>query len=831
MATITNQKDLVVNLKRETFLNVRVLSKLRPMPIELSRLVLKENAVEKPTQNLFNHLSYYLVAIIDVQVADKFSWPLYDSKSEKLFRSQLSVFINDYSAKGLLSPVMSSYLVNPGCYKVIMLMFQMSQLAVQRVLVAKIVKDDKKVLYRTVTEKYNCESGDIFEDTNKEVKVVVKKLSDYQKKRCAMEKIASVFTERIVSMEKTISSLNAQKFIDDLVDNYINKNSLDEATKTEISDIKNVQRPAPFFDNWLHYVDGTVKEMVSKWGEKVAPMLKVCTECERNTAALIGRYTGEADRSSYVVEYNHTTDEMCTSELENQVNSQQKYILKNIVKNEVLYFPNLIKSYLISVCFILKNNEIGHEIYKFNEYLETGNRNYSELVSALKMLNNRILNTEAKLQPSRLPFAQSVTLKEFGIPPLPDLTGLKANKESTGQILFDTFTPLRMSKHQFNLRRKNNSFSFSKPELKPLITPFCQAPRDNFFNSLISCRISNYDRPNVSTNFNNISMISQANSRGNDTIAECSAGFTKQQIMRLLSTKKSSSSKKFKYSIERPNINVKKGGLFNESNVSNENYALYRSHSSPDLFENRERKCFVKGSRRKLSVMQEDSPSLLEVSGIAALEKDDTYGTPDGVVGLENSRKLIDAASLPVINILQEQEKRVEKVFNEIEEDLTSFKSPTYLNKIEHECPELKPVLNEPRRSFDIKDESKTETPKTNAQLIRKTSSLERIITRFKKVRANVLPAEGKDGDGEITTIDEEKENCNAVNKDAFTADKILLPDLLSPSCSVLSIKSTDNLDQLCMDMDGIESRKPRQSLGTALGVDKTILDQFDLID
>lgn len=379
---------------------------------------------------------------------------------------------------------------------------------------------------------------------------------------------------------------------------------------------------------------------------------------------------------------------------------------------------------------------------------------------------------------------------------------------------------MSMSKYQFNLRRKHNSFSsFSKPQPKSMITPFHKGPRDDFLMSLISCRVSAYDRPDESRNFHNISVISSVNPRGNETVAECS-GFTKQQIMRLLSTKKSSSSKKFKYKTERPSINVKKGGLFNDSTASNDSTVLFRSHSSPNLFENQERRPFNKIRRKQLSIMQEDIPSLLEVSGIAHLEKDNTYGTPEGIIGLENSRKLIDTASLPVIRVTTVDEKESntskENRFNFNEEIEAKFDA----------------VLKQPKKSIETKvEELKTETPKNTTQLLRNTSSLEKIINRFKKVRASVLSSEVNDESAEFKTIVEEKENFNVVNVDVFTANKILLPDLLSPSCSVLSIKSTDYLDQLCMDMDEKERKKPRQSLGTALGVDNTFLDQFDLID
>ncbi|XP_075986754.1 uncharacterized protein LOC142983656 [Anticarsia gemmatalis] len=814
MATIMTQRDIVVTFKKETILTVGILSKLHPMSAELNREIFKDNALDKPTQNLFNHLAQYLVSIIDNQAGSGLPWPLYDTKTERAFRNGLSSFIDEYSSKGLLSPVMSSYLVNPGCYKVTQLMFQMSQLALQKVLLSKMYRESQKKLYNDMTESYKSQKEDFIEDIKKETVTMSSKFSNYLSKREKLEKIAEIMRKRITEMETKMSNLEAQKYINELVDGFIKKNKLDDATKTEILNIKNVNKPSKYFEAWLLDMDEKITQMESKWEEKVSPFLNLAVDTQNSTEMLIARQTGEADKSTYMLEYNPKTDDICTKDLQTQVNSEQKYILKNIIKHNQLNFPNLVRGFLIAVSFIQKNAEHGDEIYKFNEYLDGGRRNFSEMVSAMRILVDRVMNAEAKLQPRQVTYNQSISLKDFAeIPPLPDLSDIKMGKDPHTQIVFDTFTPLNISKHQFNLRRKTTTM-FAKPQSRSLlIAPFYQGPRDDFLKSLISCRISSYDRPNTTHNFN-MSVMSQTNFRNNETIAECSSGFTKQQIMRLLSTKKSSSSKKFKYKTERPNnTNIKKGGLFNESiqvqqQTSTDSNGLYRSYSSPNLFENRERKSRIP---RKLSVMQEDCP-LLEVSGISALDKDNSFATPEGVVRLTNTRKLFDATSLPVISITPEPEKV--NVSNEI------GCNSTKVNFADFSIPKLNETPIE-------KEDSKTETPKNNSQLIRKTSSLEKIINRFKKVRANVLPE--KDDD-EFKTIVEEKENMNMVNVDIYAANRILLPDLLSPSCSVLSKKSGDFMDQ-CLDIDEVVSRKPRESLGTALGVDHTFLDQFDLID
>lgn len=393
------QRDLVLTLKKETNLNIGLLSKLHPMLSELSSLIFKNNALEKPTQNLFNNLSYYLVSIIDPQVHASLTWPLYDTKAERAYRNELSNFISNYSSKGLLTHVMSSYLVNPGCFKVTVLLFQLSQLAVNRLLVSKMVKDSKKALYNTMTDKYKSQEKDGFvECIDKETKKMLSKFSNYLCKRKIMEQIAFLFRKKITEMESKLTAINGQGYIDNIVDNFIKTHAIDNVYKEEILKIKNINARSTFFENWLSETDSKLNIIESEWNAKVSPLLKKSKSILQNTEELINRHTGQMERSSYMIEYDPKTDFISTSELQGQVNSQQKYILRNLERDGVQSFPNLVRAFLISICFILKNNEIGNEIYNFNKYLEGGKRNYAEVVGALKILIERVFNAEAKLK-------------------------------------------------------------------------------------------------------------------------------------------------------------------------------------------------------------------------------------------------------------------------------------------------------------------------------------------------------------------------------------------------------------------------------------------------
>lgn len=394
---MAQQKDLVVRLKKEINMNIGILNKVLVMPSELYLQVFKENALEKPTQALFNHLSYYLVGIIDHAASASLPWPLYDTKAERAYRNELASFISEYNNRGLLSPVMSSYLVNPACYKVTMLLFQMSQLAVQEMLLMN-MNDRQKKLYNDVTEEYKSQKEGFLENVEKETYRCEKKLNNYLLKRKVTEKVAEVLRNKITQMELKLSTLKPQKYIDDLVDGFIAKAKPEKEVIDELLNIKDVYKPAPFFDRWLLETDRQINELESKWNEKVSPLLSISKMTQVQTESLISRCTGEADKNMYTIEYSHKTDYIDTKELQKHVNSEQKYILKNIVKDEKLSFPNLIRAFVIAIGFVMKNEVISDDIYKFNEYLEAGRKDYHELMLGMRSVMERVRNAEAKLE-------------------------------------------------------------------------------------------------------------------------------------------------------------------------------------------------------------------------------------------------------------------------------------------------------------------------------------------------------------------------------------------------------------------------------------------------
>lgn len=376
------------------------------------------------------------------------------------------------------------------------------------------------------------------------------------------------------------------------------------------------------------------------------------------------------------------------------------------------------------------------------------------------------------------------------IPALPDLTDLKMTRAYHPPTLLQ----LTRTKQHFNLHRKMADTCGKRLSKSFLITPMHRGPPEDFLKSVISCRVSAYDQMTVSQLNNTLSNNVRSENRANET--NCT-GFTRQQLNRLLSTKKSSTKK---HTTVRPDHKIKKRNLFNESTMStfNGSICLTRSRSSPNLLESKE-----KTRARRLSTMKEDTQSVLEVSGIVALNRNSNQSTPRETCSLEISRK--DFNSMPSINCTS---------------------SKTSLNEVVNKEIDIQVEVSK-RNSTELREEPESVTPTSYPRLIKKTGSLEKIINRFKKIRASVLPEvnlETKD----CKTIDEEKENLNMANFELCKSNRNLLPDLLSPSCSTITQVSNDKFEHW-FDSDDDVPKRPRESLGTALGVDHTFLDQFDL--
>ncbi|XP_068625578.1 uncharacterized protein [Battus philenor] len=808
MASSLMRKELVVTLKKEIFLNVKDLGWVHPISTELHRYIFKENGLEKPTQNLFDHLTYYLVNIIDPHIAASLPWPLYDAKTKKGYRTELSNFISIYSSKGHLSSVMSSYLVNPGSLKVIMLLFQLSQLAVDSVLTTKLNVSDKELL-NEVIDKYK--SKDEFTDyVQNLIENMISCISNMLNERKEQEKIAKLVRDKIIEMEAKLQG--PQKYIDNIVDAFIEKSKPDETAMKEILKIKNVKQHCIYFDIWLTEVDDVMTDLEMKWDNLITPLLKSGNAAYINSKELLSRHSGEIDKNLFTMEYNPKTDAISTKELEQYVNSEQKYILKNIEKDGKLYLPNLIRGFLIAISFILKDITIDDDIYQFNKDLVKSVEKYSELVSAMRTVITRVDKAESMLQVNPVASENSLSFsKEFDeIPPLPDLSSLKSYKGR--QCLSETFTPLCPSKHQFDLMKREKIMkNFMKPPSNFLQNIHLPLERDDFLKSITaSCSVgTRYEMGNSTQNFQNYSLQTHYSHKADETIAERRTGFTKEHIARLFSTKKSSSSKKFKHKTERSLKKLQGHSLFNESIFSNESSGLFRSHSSPNLFEHRERRPLAKLRARKLSIMKEDSPdSILDVSGIALLGKSSNPSTPPiyqvDDVKAETSHDLITCINKDATNDI------LYSPFNLMKEKvLTSSVDQRSL------CDNRQEIY---------KQLKKTGTPKTEHQPTVEANSLEKIINRFKRLRANMEHSQTLKSPETNTNADEKRHEENI---DVSNANRSSLPDVIHPSFNT-NVKSFEDFDS---DVEDNRPRKPRESLGTVLGVDATFLDQFELSD
>ncbi|XP_022128876.2 uncharacterized protein LOC111002899 [Pieris rapae] len=746
----SQRETKTAHYRKETFLNLCILSKARPMQQELSRLLLTENSLDKLTQHFFNHLSYYLVTIIDAQGTSKLTWPLYDSKTERAYRNELYIFVCNFSNKGL-TPVMSSYFVNPSCHKVTVLIFQMSSLAI-RTLITHLGNNCQRTIIKEVDEmkQKGCDKDTFVAFVEQKTQAIQSKLTNHLNKQKIAMDIASKLRTKIVENEKRVKE--AQNFINNLVDHYIENEKPNETTKEIILNIKNVNEDCLFFDDWLAYVDSKIIQLEEQYRKDI-PFLDLCEKTSELTKTVVMRYTGQIEKTNYMISYNKS-DKINTQDLERQVNVEQACVLKNLDLNGELNFPNLIRAFTIAIQFILKNIKVDNQIYGFTKYLKAGSINYHEISLGLQSVMERISNAEEKIEYS--PPSVTLPLNDGGFGDIypgtltgPSLINLKAGMDC--HAFFESFTPLIASKQKFSMYRTVSNLK------QPLIMSL-RPPKDDFMRSLISLNM-NTNNP-ISSN-SNLSVISHVKS--NETIAGSASGFTKQQIQRLFSTKKTRSSKKYKYSNER-SANVK-SALNYDSGVSVESCVLTRSYSSPNLYENRERQSIPRTRGRKLSIMKENNA--LELSGISVLDNNSNFSTPV-IANAESTIKIVISNA-----------------------DLKDSNKETTTSA---------------RQSIES-----IGTPKMNTHLVKKTSSIEKIINRFKKVRASVMPTK--------ESFVEQEEKCIEGEK----VIRSILPDLISPSLSFT--------EESRISFESDVQKNTRESLGAALGVDQTFLDQFDLID
>lgn len=254
----TGRVDKASLYKKGTYENLALLHKIQPMLTKIAKLILEENGLEKTTQNLFYNVTYYLLFIIDPQVHSSLTWPLYDTKAERAYKSELSAFISHSASKGLLTDVRPSYLVNPTSFKITVLVYQLSTLAVKRILTQRIKGSEKQSLYDEVTEKFNKSKPnnsksfiDYMENLNYEGKVT-NKLTSFLVKEQSNEKIAELLRSKIVVCETKTSK--AKTYIDDLIDGTLTKYKPDDCLKNQILEIKDINKPAAIFDDWLKVI-------------------------------------------------------------------------------------------------------------------------------------------------------------------------------------------------------------------------------------------------------------------------------------------------------------------------------------------------------------------------------------------------------------------------------------------------------------------------------------------------------------------------------------------------------------------------------------------------
>lgn len=109
-------------------------SKVKPKPLKPT---LSKTTFIKPNKAAFQDTVYYLLYCINTDLTEKLIWPIIHSKDEPQFRNDLTSCLIKINAlyKGCDIPITpSSQFAAPGGYKIVYLLFKMSQLAMVQLL-------------------------------------------------------------------------------------------------------------------------------------------------------------------------------------------------------------------------------------------------------------------------------------------------------------------------------------------------------------------------------------------------------------------------------------------------------------------------------------------------------------------------------------------------------------------------------------------------------------------------------------------------------------------------------------------------------------------------
>lgn len=838
---LLSKRDIQSKQAYALYKNVCLLNLWRPVSKELKQL-LRNDLFDKPNQAAFIHLSHYLIYIIDANKAAQVTWPLLEKKAEHVYRGQLVTFISNLDNEhGTLTPIMSSYLVNAGGYKIVRLMFQLSQMAMKCAIEQKLKKNDEKLEALNTYISYlkgDKEIADFNNCTDKVLSRLRIKTSDWHKYKKNILHVSELLKMYIVKLEK--ESEGGTLLLEKVVNSFLEEETLDEVTKEEIRGMFDVSKPSVFLEKWSSTLDMCKLQMSeSRWTTNAGNILSKALNCKTLCGTSVLRHTVK-DKSSYTLSHSEK-DHFNTSDFEKQVSSQESYVLKNVVQNGTLNFPVLLKAYLVTLCFIFRRSAPMNEssLSHFNMQLDQSRGAYAQLKLQMKELIAQMYVMDQSLKIHSYPEMNlSIQENEFTkFPPLPVLKFIDryASKFSEHQ---KAFTPINIRRIQFNFNKFLQPVKQNHMRIQVERPPRTTFKENGFLKRMANVRSDIEDLKSFAIPAMSKTLVNPVTTKLNQTVADCTTVFSKQQIARLLSSKKTansqkkSSQKKYDQSLMENHRDKKWNVLFNVTS----NSPLYKSYSSPNLQDssNQRLRTLPKTykARNICSIVMEDSPDSVNVSNFSMIQCEsptDCFNkTPDK--SKLNGSNNVKATSSPTISNVPRQSRI--PVFNKDFVDKNSGRHPPIIVNdevvIEKVIPDEIVTENEADTLSELNHTPSSRRASMNNST--KSRSIERIMDRFKKYKDSVKVCNFKSQLERVKiSIETKEKNFNQLNVDVQTSFPKNLPDLLSPNHQILG--GFRDIDSVKIFSPDDQKYCPRQSLGQALGVDNTFLDQFDLID
>ncbi|XP_077297675.1 dim gamma-tubulin 6 [Arctopsyche grandis] len=396
-STMNENLKMAEQINAALYQNLYLLGLKFPMSEDLKRHM-KEDMLKVPNSAAFFQVAYYLMSVIDKKyITADLIYVFHDPKMSTQFRKQFLSFVNDIEKKyeGYISPIMSSWLVTAGGYKIIKLFFQLSQVA----LYAHIIKS--KSLRGKIPDMKSTNLTMI----NESLPILQKELQNTICKGYIrsqnMEKMANIYNEEIrkIKIDIDVKTNTLQEFVKKLLQ------KADKADHSYLEELSVVMSPHSLLSDWENYIKQKIENVETTWNRISENAVKTI-QCTKSTSEeAIQLYTQKSKKNN-TLEYDPIRDKTFTENTK-ELNEFMGPVFNNIIDNGVLNLPNLFKAYNIILNQYVKIIQSFNLNDKYNIELKEKAEKFKAIKMQIRELNITVKYIQDQLSENKIHNIQS----------------------------------------------------------------------------------------------------------------------------------------------------------------------------------------------------------------------------------------------------------------------------------------------------------------------------------------------------------------------------------------------------------------------------------------